>query len=123
MIDFATCILGDNIMAISANIDKDVQMEYRIKGIKKLPSNGESVTCHKIPFPSAVYYCQRVAKTTMFIVTLMGTDGSKINAPAICHEHAACDSKHHEFEIAHNEVRSCPVCHFLLDDDVFWITK
>ncbi|KAL2940037.1 BURP domain-containing protein 3 [Bienertia sinuspersici] len=112
MIDFATSIIGKQVMAISANINKDIKMEYKVQGIKKLPCGAESVICHKIPFPCAVFYCQKAENMDVFIATLVGSEGTTLNAPAVCRKNTNS-----------GEPRKCPICHFLLDDDVLWIAK
>ena len=124
MVDFATSVVGTQAKAVSANVDKDVQMEYKIQGIKKFPCGPSTVICHKIPFPCAVFYCEKVDKMSVFVVTLGGKDGSKMNAPAVCHDDT--NSWHHDqwiFQQLNVKPGSGPICHFLIDDDVLWVAK
>jgi len=124
MIDFATSVVGQSVKAISTNIDRDMNMQYKVQGIKKMPVGQQAVTCHKVPFPCAVFYCQKVEKMSVFIATLVGTDGSTINAPAVCDEDTSTwDQGSWIFQAIHAKPGSCPVCHFLLDDDVLWMGR
>ena len=127
MVDFATMMVGKQLKAISANLDKDMKMEFKVQNIKKLPSTPKAITCHKIPFPCAVFYCEKIEHVTVFIPTLVGADGTRIHAPAICHDDT--DSWDHNHWFFHENLNhdlpgsSGPFCHFLLDDDVLWIPQ
>jgi len=122
MVEFAKSIAGNTVKAISSNVDKDIKMEYKVQGVKKLPCRPHAVTCHKIPFPCAMFYCQKEEKIIVYIANFVGSDGSTINVPAVCHQDTSSwDPNHWVFKIFHARPGSCPICHFLLDDDVLWI--
>ncbi|MBA0736075.1 hypothetical protein Gogos_009664, partial [Gossypium gossypioides] len=44
------------------------------------------LVCHKMENPGAVFLCHALNKTTVYKVPLVGRDGTKANALAVCHK-------------------------------------
>lgn len=63
--------------------------KYRISGdVKSIATsedNKDVMSCHKTNFVFGVFYCHSVEKTKVYMVPLVGDDGTKVDAIAICH--------------------------------------
>ncbi|KAK9274144.1 hypothetical protein L1049_018958 [Liquidambar formosana] len=87
MIDFSTYKLGKNVQAMSTEAGKETKMQkYTIAvGVKKVAGD-ESVVCHKQNYAYAVFYCHTTHTTSAYLVPLVGADGTKVEAVAVCHK-------------------------------------
>ncbi|KAL9676197.1 hypothetical protein QQ045_004410 [Rhodiola kirilowii] len=123
MIDFTTSKLGKNIQAVSTEVDKEtdqVQKYTILKGVKKIAS-GKTVVCHKEKYPYAVFFCHATSTTRAYVVPLLGADGTKAKATAVCHtDTASWNPKHLAFQILKVKPGTVPVCHFLPEDHIVW---
>ncbi|GKD27505.1 BURP domain-containing protein [Tanacetum coccineum] len=125
MVDYTTSVLGKKVKAISTevggnNINGPLQ-KYTIKGSKKVATS-EFVACHKLNYPYPVFYCHNTTTTRAYMVSLVGEDGKKANAVAICHKYAAkLYPKDMVFKVLKVKPGSTPVCHFLPEDHIIWI--
>lgn len=125
MIDFSTSKLGKNVKAISTEVEKETPMQkYSIAaGIKKMAGT-EAVVCHKQNYAYAVFYCHATHTTRAYTVPLVGTDGTKAEAVAVCHtDTSAWNPKHLAFQVLKVKPGTVPVCHFLPEDHVVWVSK
>ncbi|XP_068303574.1 BURP domain protein RD22-like [Pyrus communis] len=89
MIDFTISKLGTSVEAlISTEEEKKATMfmhKYTIMpGVKKLEGE-KAVLCHKKNYTYAVFYCHAIKQTRAYIVPLVGADGVKTKAVAVCH--------------------------------------
>ncbi|XP_019248232.1 PREDICTED: BURP domain-containing protein 3-like [Nicotiana attenuata] len=121
MVDFATSHLGtNNIIALSTEVEKEtpqVQI-YTIEEVKE-KANGKGVICHKIGYPYAVHFCHDVGSTRTFMVSMVGADGTKVNAVAECHEDTSLmNPKALPFQLLNVKPGDKPICHFILDDQI-----
>lgn len=124
MVDFSTSKLGKNIEAISTYTDKETQLqEYSITEVKMM-KGGNAVACHQQKYTYAVFYCHKTQKSKAFMVSLVGKDGTKAKAVAVCHEDtSAWNPKHLAFKVLKVKPGSVPVCHFLPEDHIVWVSK
>ncbi|KAK1367728.1 BURP domain-containing protein [Heracleum sosnowskyi] len=121
MIDFSTSKLGKKVIAVSTVVEKESEMQrYRIVGSKKLGE--KAVICHKQNYPYAVFYCHMTNNVKAYTVSLVGNDGTKAKAAAICHtDTSSWNPKHLAFQVLNVKPGSVPVCHFLPEDHVVWV--
>uniref|UniRef100_A0A7N0UTE0 BURP domain-containing protein n=1 Tax=Kalanchoe fedtschenkoi TaxID=63787 RepID=A0A7N0UTE0_KALFE len=122
MVDFAASKLGKNVRAVSTEVDREApaQAYTVLKGVNKL-SNGKTVVCHKESYPYAVFYCHATSTTRAYVVPLVGADGTRATAAAVCHtDTASWNPKHLAFQVLNVEPGTVPVCHFLPEDHIVW---
>ncbi|KAF3634928.1 BURP domain-containing protein 3 [Capsicum annuum] len=129
MVDFSTSKLGNKVQPLATETDKEnTQLQkYTILGAKKMGNNnndGKSVVCHKQNYAYAVFYCHKTETTESYMVSLVGADGTKAKAVAVCHKDtSAWNPKHLAFKVLKVKPGSVPVCHFLPQDHIVWVPK
>lgn len=128
MVDFSTSKLGNKVQPSSTETEKETPMQkYTILGAKKIGennNNGKSVVCHKQNYAYAVFYCHKTETTESYMVSLVGADGTKAKAVAVCHKDtSAWNPKHLAFKVLKVTPGSVPVCHFLPQDHIVWVPK
>ena len=105
------------------NIENEKQQYIIAKGIKKLGEN-KIVACHKLNYPYAVFYCHKIDATKVYTVPLEGADGTKVKAIAVCHtDTSQWNPKHFAFKLFKVQPGTVPVCHFVPQDHVIWVSK
>ncbi|WMV42841.1 hypothetical protein MTR67_036226 [Solanum verrucosum] len=121
MIDFTLSHLGtNNIIAISTEVEKETPevQTYTIEKVEE-KANGKGVVCHKVAYPYAVHFCHDVGSTRTFMVSMVGADGTKVNAVSVCHEDtASMNPKALPFQLLNVKPGDKPICHFTLDDQI-----
>ncbi|XP_059288228.1 BURP domain-containing protein 17-like [Lycium ferocissimum] len=121
MVDFASSYLGtNNIVAISTVVENETPevQAYTIEEVKE-KANGKGVICHKVAYPYAIHYCHSVGSTRTFMVSMVGSDGTKVNAVSECHEDTApMNPKALPFQLLNVKPGDKPICHFILDDQI-----
>ncbi|RVX17694.1 BURP domain protein RD22 [Vitis vinifera] len=125
MVDFSTSKLGKGVQVVSTEVEKETQkQQYTITtGVKKLAGD-KAVVCHKQSYPYAVFYCHKTQTTRAYMVPLVGADGSKVKAVAVCHtDTSAWNPKHLAFQVLKVKPGTVPICHFLPEDHVVWVPK
>ncbi|KAK7293724.1 hypothetical protein RJT34_16597 [Clitoria ternatea] len=126
MVDFSTSKLGNNVEAVSTEVNKenDVLQQYTIApGVKKLGEN-KAVVCHKQSYPYAVFYCHKSETTKAYSVPLEGVNGSRVKAVAVCHtDTSQWNPKHLAFQLLKVQPGTVPVCHFLPQDHLLFVPK
>ncbi|MQM21099.1 hypothetical protein Taro_054133 [Colocasia esculenta] len=126
MIDFTTSNLGTrDVRASSTEVGNERQQKqqyYTVAGVEGLQEGGKAVVCHVQPFPYAVFFCHATDSVTRaYKVPLVGEDGSKVTAVAVCHiDTSAWNPRHLAFQVLKVKPGSIPVCHFLRQDVVVW---
>ncbi|XP_058728568.1 BURP domain protein RD22-like [Vicia villosa] len=127
MVDFTTSKLGNNVEAVSTEVKKEsseLQQYVIAKGVKKLGGKNTAVVCHKENYPYAVFYCHKTDTTKVYSVPLEGVDGNRVNAIAVCHtDTSQWNPKHLAFQVLKVQPGTVPVCHFLPQDHVVWVSK
>ncbi|GMH06992.1 hypothetical protein Nepgr_008832 [Nepenthes gracilis] len=124
MVDYATSKLGKSVKVISTESDRESgQQKFVVAGAKKIAAS-EAVVCHKQNYAYAVFYCHRALHTEAYQVALVGQDGTKVKAAAVCHKDTSLwNPKHVAFQVLHVRPGSVPVCHFLPEDHVVWVSS
>lgn len=129
MIDFATSSLGTHsVRASSLENAKEGQAQkqqyYTVapSGAEDMTMGGSTVVCHHLSFPYALFYCHSIKTATkVYAVPLVGEDGSKITAIAVCHvDTSAWDPRHVAFQFVKVKPGTVPICHFLQQDTIVW---
>ncbi|KAL8101687.1 BURP domain protein RD22-like [Apium graveolens] len=123
MVDFTTSKLGEKVNAVSTDVEKESKLQkYTIVGSKKLAE--KAVICHKQKYAYAVFYCHKTNNVKAYTVSLVGNDGTKAKAAAICHtDTSSWNPKHLAFQVLNVKPGSVPVCHFLPEDHVVWVPR
>ncbi|CAO1945887.1 unnamed protein product [Urochloa humidicola] len=130
MVDFATSSLGtSHVRAISTVVAKEgsPKQEYTVTGVKRAVAGGEGdddgrlVACHAEPYAYAVFACHLTRRTRAYTVSMVGRDGTAVDAVAVCHaDTAGWNPKHVAFQVLGVKPGTVPVCHFLPQDHVVW---
>ncbi|PNY16363.1 BURP domain protein [Trifolium pratense] len=127
MVDFTISKLGKNVEVVSTEVKKESSelQEYVIeKGVKKLGDKNKTIVCHKENYPYAVFYCHKTDATKAYSVPLEGVDGNRVKAVAVCHtDTSQWNPKHLAFQVLKFEPGTVPVCHFVPQDHVVWVSK
>jgi len=125
MVDFITSILGNNVEAVSTEMNKESDKQQYIisKGVKKLGEN-KIVVCHILSYPYAVFYCHKIRATKVYYLPIESADGTKVKTFAICHtDTSQWSPKHLAFQVLKVQPGTVPVCHFLQQGHVIWFSK
>ncbi|KAK2399193.1 BURP domain protein RD22 [Trifolium repens] len=127
MVDLVTSKLGNNVEAISTELNKESNelQEYVIaKGVKQLGEDNKVVVCHKVNYPYAVFYCHKIEGTKVYTVPLEGVDGNIVKVVAVCHNDTSqWNPKHISFQILKVQPGTVSICHFVTQDHVVWVSK
>ncbi|XP_021738850.1 BURP domain protein RD22-like [Chenopodium quinoa] len=126
LVDYAKNTLGKNVKAMSteAKIIGNKVKNYTIAAKKIVAKDNEAAVCHKQRYAYAVFYCHKSKGTSAYKVTLISKDGSKAKAMAICHKDtSAWNPQHLAFQVLNVKRGSCPICHFLPEDHIVWISN
>ncbi|XP_073025246.1 BURP domain protein USPL1-like [Primulina eburnea] len=83
----------------------------------------ELVSCHRLPYPYAVFYCHaQVGDNVVYKALMEGDDGGRVEAAAICHmDTSEWDPKHAGFRVLKTRPGADPVCHFFPVDSLVFI--
>ncbi|XWS28336.1 hypothetical protein CRYUN_Cryun25bG0059700 [Craigia yunnanensis] len=123
-IDSGISKLGKNIQLLSNELEKETQnQEFTIdQGVKMM---GESeIVCHKLKYAYAVFLCHSIDKTALYTVPLVGADGTRAKALAVCHKDtSAWNPKHLAFQILKVKPGTVPICHFLVRETLAWVSN
>jgi len=128
MVDFATAGLGtSHVRAVSTVVARpdSPKQEYTITGVKRsgagADDGGRLVACHAEPYAYAVFACHQTRRTRAYSVSMLGRDGTAVDAVAVCHaDTSGWNPKHVAFQVLNVKPGTVPVCHFLPQDHVVW---
>ncbi|XP_074304291.1 uncharacterized protein LOC141639010 [Silene latifolia] len=126
MVDFVTSKIGNNVQSLTTSLEKDhPKMEYTLKTVKKLSKNDhETVVCHKMGYPYAVFFCHGTATIRSYMVSLVGSDGTKIEAVAACHKETNDFLTNYMVNVLKVVPGSTRVCHLPgAEDNIVWVAK
>ena len=125
MIDFATSVLGRNVVVRTTENTRGSRGNILIGSVKGI--NGgkvtKSVSCHRSLFPCLLYYCHSVPKVRVYEADILDPKTKdKVNrGVAICHVDTSSWSPGHGAFIA---LGSGPgkieVCHWIFETDMTW---
>ncbi|CAN6463723.1 unnamed protein product [Victoria cruziana] len=129
MVDFAVSQLKTNdIRLISTSVlDKGTEPRGRVYTVQNSPAGfpyRDSVVCHILAYPYAVFYCHKTINTSSFVLPLVAEeDGSRVNAGVVCHiETSFWNPKHASFQVL-GVKPGTPVCHFLHYGHFAWVAN
>ncbi|KAL6845099.1 hypothetical protein ACP4OV_024594 [Aristida adscensionis] len=129
MVDFATSSLGTSrVRAVSTVVAREgsPRQEYTMTGVKRgapgaAADDGRLVACHAEPYAYAVFACHLTQRTRAYSVSMVGTDGTGVEAVAVCHaDTSGWNPRHVAFQVLKVKPGTAPVCHFLPQDHVVW---
>ncbi|XP_040930594.1 protein RAFTIN 1A [Gossypium hirsutum] len=123
-IDLSIATLGKEIQLLSNQLSKETNnpLFTIARGMQDMGEN--ELICHKERYPRAVFFCHSINKTTLYKVPLLGRDGTKANALAVCHKDtSAWSPKHIAFQILEVKPGTVPICHFLAKDTLAWVSN
>ncbi|KAK2399182.1 BURP domain protein RD22 [Trifolium repens] len=127
MVDFTTSKLGNNVEVIATEVEKESSelKEYVIeKGVKKLGDKNKTIVCHKENYPYAVFYCHKTDSSEAYYVPLEDVDGNRVKAIVVCHTDTSnWNPKVLAFQMLKVQPGTVPICHFVPQDHVVWISK
>ncbi|KAM0965174.1 hypothetical protein ACFX2C_021118 [Malus domestica] len=125
MIDFATTVLGRNVVVRSTENVNGAKHDVMIGSVKGI--NGgkvtQSVSCHQSMFPYLLYYCHSVPKVRVYEADLLDpVSKAKINhGVAICHlDTSAWSPTHGSFMALGSGPGRIEVCHWIFQNDMTW---
>ncbi|KAM7486521.1 hypothetical protein LguiA_002530 [Lonicera macranthoides] len=123
MIDFATSILGRNVVVRTTDNSEGSKQNVMIGAVKGI--NGGKVTkavsCHQILFPYLIYYCHSVSKVRIYEADILdSTTKTKINnGLAICHvDTSAWSPRHAAFVALGSGPGKIEVCHWIFENNM-----
>ncbi|KAH6783775.1 BURP domain-containing protein [Perilla frutescens var. hirtella] len=123
MVDFTTSKLGRDAVALSTEADTAERKLYRIEAVTPKKS-AVVVVCHQQEYAYAVFYCHKTDTTAAYEVSLVGSGGAKAEAVAVCHRDTAeWNPKHLAFEVLKVKPGTAPVCHYLPQNHIVWVSK
>ncbi|KAL2477168.1 hypothetical protein Fot_46182 [Forsythia ovata] len=98
---------------------------YTILEVPKEVLARKIVACHTLPYPYTVLYCHsQESDNKLFKVSLVGEDGGRVEAAAICHmDTSNWDPEHVSFRVLKTRPGASPVCHFFPADNLIWIPE
>ncbi|WRX31806.1 BURP domain - like 10 [Theobroma cacao] len=117
-VDLGVSKLGKNIQLLSTELGKETENPFFTirKGVQNM---GE-----KELYPRAVYLCHAIHKTEVYKVPLVGIDGTKADAVAVCHKDiSGWNPMHSALQILKGKPGTVPICHFLMRDTLAWVSK
>ncbi|KAJ0986309.1 hypothetical protein J5N97_004665 [Dioscorea zingiberensis] len=131
MVEFSMLSLGTrDVQAISTTVSEsrdgaEKQQYYSVAPPGAQAMAGEKlVACHAQPYRYAVFYCHATSKSKAYKVPLVGKDGTKVEAMAVCHlDTSAWNPKYLAFQVLKVKPGTVPVCHFLPQDHVVWSVR
>ncbi|XP_062228825.1 BURP domain-containing protein 12-like isoform X2 [Phragmites australis] len=126
----ATLLGSRNIHAFSADMPIDpegtaaLRGTYNLTAVRKLSESLESVTCHDMTYPYAVFYCHTANPVEMYMVTLVAKDGGApaMEVLAVCHLDTSQWNPKNPFFMVHNlKPGDVALCHFLSKLSTIWV--
>lgn len=123
MVDFAASTLGTrDIRPLATRLGKpdgaNPKQQYMVESVRPLSVSGQDkVACHKVPYPYSVFACHTTT-ADLYTVTLVGIDGSKVEALTACHSDVTPTFFNEKISKAS---RSVPVCHFWSQEGRLWV--
>ncbi|GAV81276.1 BURP domain-containing protein [Cephalotus follicularis] len=125
MIDFATSVLGRNVVVRSTENTNGSTKNIMIGSVKGI--NGgkvtRSVSCHQSLFPYLLYYCHSVPKVRVYEADILDASSkAKINhGVAICHlDTSDWSPGHGAFVALGSSPGNIEVCHWIFENDMTW---
>ncbi|XP_043813742.1 BURP domain protein RD22-like [Manihot esculenta] len=123
LVDFSVKHVGNKAQVLMNEIDKPKrEQEYTIKEVKFIGEN--HVVCHKLQYPYAVYYCHALKGTKVYTAQVVGADGTKAKAVAVCHtDTSAWNPGHLAFLVLKMKPGEGTACHFIRSDTFVMVSN
>lgn len=125
MVDFATSVLGRNVVVRSTDNIQGSKGNIMIGNVKGI--NGGKVTmsvsCHQSLYPYMIYYCHSVPKVRVYEADILDpTSKATINhGAAICHlDTSSWSPGHGAFVALGSKPGKIEVCHWIFENDMTW---
>ncbi|XVE78949.1 hypothetical protein DITRI_Ditri14bG0019200 [Diplodiscus trichospermus] len=123
-VDLSVSMLGKDIQLLSNELGRETENPLFAIGRGVQNMGEKNLVCHKMNYPYAVYFCHLIKKTDVYEVPLVGIDGTKANALAVCHKDTSSWSPNHiAFQVLKVKPGTVPICHFLVRDTLVWVPK
>ncbi|XP_026659670.2 BURP domain-containing protein 6-like [Phoenix dactylifera] len=127
MLDFTTSALRTrDIHTVSTRLGREdsPEQQYSVVGVRKVTGSSDWVVCHVQPYAYTVFYCHTKGKSKAYMVSMVGVDGTKVEALAVCHDYKeGSNPKILAFQELKEKQRTGNVCHFQPQDNIVWIAK
>ncbi|XVE66847.1 hypothetical protein DITRI_Ditri08aG0112700 [Diplodiscus trichospermus] len=83
------------------------------------------IACHNLAYPYAVYFCHsQKAETKVFMVSLEGDNGDRVDAVTVCHmDTSLWDPNHLSFRLLKVKPGTSEICHFFPSDDLVMVPE
>ncbi|KAF3431280.1 hypothetical protein FNV43_RR26010 [Rhamnella rubrinervis] len=125
MIDFATSVLGRNVVVRTTDNVNGSKKNILIGSVKGINGGDitQSVSCHQSLFPYLLYYCHSVPRVRVYQADLLDPNTkAKINhGVAICHvDTSAWSPTHGAFLALGSGPGRIEVCHWIFENDMTW---
>ncbi|KAL3751735.1 hypothetical protein ACJRO7_012552 [Eucalyptus globulus] len=125
MIDFATSVLGHDVMVRSTESARGSKQEVLIGVVKRIEGSEGSkpVACHQSLFPYIVYYCHAFPNVRIYEADILDPKSkAKINhGVAICHMDTSTWSPTHEsFLLLGSGPGQIEVCYWIYENSLIW---
>jgi len=97
---------------------------YAVEAVTPL-AGSRYVSCHRVPFPYAVYQCHARIGYRAYVASLRGLGGGPAASMlAFCHvDTSSWNPAHPAFEILNTRPGGSPVCHFMPYGDLAFVNK
>ena len=125
MVDFAASVVGPaDARAVSTEAESAERVEYLVEGVRRIGGGRAVAACHKEEYAYAVFYCHEMDGTVAHRVSLVGAGGVRARAVAVCHrDTSGWNPEHLAFKVLGVKPGSVPVCHYLPEDHIVWVSK
>ncbi|KAI5329832.1 hypothetical protein L3X38_029229 [Prunus dulcis] len=125
MIDFATSVLGHNVVVRTTENVSGSKQKVMIGMISGINGGNvtKSVSCHQTLYPYLLYYCHSVPKVRVYEADIVDVESkSKINhGVAICHiDTSSWSPEHGAFVVLGSSPGKIEVCHWIFENDMAW---
>ena len=82
------------------------------------------MVCHQLNYPYFVALCHVLQMTKIYRVPLVGADGIRIKALAVCHEDISTWAPNAPaIDVLKVKPGTFPLCHFLPNGHFIWVPK
>ncbi|CDO97068.1 unnamed protein product [Coffea canephora] len=130
MLDSAREILGSKapLKVVTTNHlteqTSSILQNYTIQDEPRVISPARMVACHVLSYPYAVFYCHTKKDNKLLKVSLVGENGGRVDAAAVCHmDTSDWDPNHLAFRVLKTVPGGSPICHFLPENNLVWVAS
>ncbi|KAK4488834.1 hypothetical protein RD792_004624 [Penstemon davidsonii] len=125
MIDFATSVLGRNVVVRTTENTKGSNGNIMLGEVKGINSGNVtmSVSCHQSLYPYLLYYCHSVPRVRVYEADILDPESkAKINhGVSICHlDTGSWSPGHGAFIALGSRPGKIEVCHWIFENDMTW---